>query len=142
MDSLIGWIIRHQQDLQLLGVISLATFVVTLIALPLAVINLPVDYFTRDRREAARRGTRHPLAWGTLAALKNLLGIVFILAGLAMLVLPGQGMITILVGLGLTNFPGKFALERRLVRNHSVSGSLNWIRQRAGRPPLQIPEEH
>ena len=83
-------------------------------------------------------GTEHG-AWQTIIGAN--LGVVFILAGLAMIVLPGQGVLTILIGLALTNFPGKYALEQRLVRRPAVSGALNWIRQKAGRPPLEIPEE-
>jgi hypothetical protein len=56
-----------------------------------------------------------------------------------MLVLPGQGLLTILMGLALTNFPGKYTLERRLVRLPSVAGGLNRIRALAGKPELEIP---
>lgn len=56
-----------------------------------------------------------------------------------MLVLPGQGLVTILAGLLLLDFPGKFKLERALVRQPAVMNALNWIRVRRGRPPLQVP---
>ncbi|MFO8032450.1 MAG: PGPGW domain-containing protein [Desulfohalobiaceae bacterium] len=72
--------------------------------------------------------------------LKNLLGIVLVLAGLAMLVLPGQGLLSIILGLALTNFPGKFKLQRRLVGYPSVLNSLNWLRRRFGRPSFLAPE--
>ena len=77
------------------------------------------------------------LLWGAFALAKNLLGVAFILAGVAMLVLPGQGLLTILLGLGLTNFPGKYALEQRLVARPSVRWALDQIRQKAGRPPFR-----
>ena len=41
-----------------------------------------------------------------------------------------------LIGLFLMNFPGKFALERHLVRQRPVWNALNWIRRRGGRLPL------
>ena len=59
--------------------------------------------------------------------------------GLAMLVLPGQGVITILVGITLLNFPGKRRLELRIVRQRPVLLAINWIRARANRPPLVLP---
>lgn len=138
IETLIGWIRDHQHELTLLGAISLLTFVLTLVALPFVVIYLPEDYFIRDRREPATRAGRHPLALAFLRALKNLLGVVFVLAGLAMLVLPGQGVITVLIGLGLMNFPGKYRLERRLVCRPAVRRILDGIREKAGKRPLRI----
>jgi hypothetical protein len=75
----------------------------------------------------------------TLTILKNIVGWAFILAGIAMLVLPGQGILTILIGVSLANFPGKYALERRLVRKPAVARTLNRIREKAGKPRLEIP---
>ena len=43
------------------------------------------------------------------------------------------------MGVALTNFPGKFTLERRLVRRPSVGRALNRIRELAGKDPLEIP---
>jgi len=72
---------------------------------------------------------------------KNAAGVVFVLAGLAMLVLPGQGILTILIGLTLVNFPGKRSLEKRIVRQEKVCFAINWMRSRAGRPPLKISRD-
>jgi hypothetical protein len=72
-----------------------------------------------------------------LLILKNLFGAILVLAGLSMLLLPGQGILTILVGLMFLDFPGKFAMERRLVRQRPVITAINWMRRRANRPPLQ-----
>ena len=138
MEPLFDWILLHRSELELLGLISLAAFVVTLIALPLAVVYLPEDYFVRDRRKGTAPSRRHPLAWFALAAMKNVLGVLFVLAGLAMLVLPGQGLLTIAVGLTLMNFPGKYRLERRFVRQSVVRKALDRIRARAGKPPLRL----
>ncbi len=137
-DEPASWIQRHPQQLALA---SLATFVLALIALPIVVAALPEDYFVRDRRKPVRRGSVHPLAWRVLPVVKNVFGVIFILAGVAMLVLPGQGMLTILLGLGLTNFPGKFRLERRIVGQPVVRAGLNQIRRKAGRPPFRWPWE-
>ena len=76
-----------------------------------------------------------------LSVLKNLLGILLILAGLVMLVLPGQGAITILIGLALTNFPGKYAIEHRIVCQPAVAKTLNRIRELGGAPPFEMPCE-
>jgi hypothetical protein len=46
-----------------------------------------------------------------------------------------------LVGLGLSDFPGKYRLERKIIANKKIFKALNWIRKRAGVPPLRYPEQ-
>lgn len=111
--------------------VSLTLFVGTLVFLPAAVAYLPADYFTRRRAR-----WKHSLGGWALFAVKNLLGIIFLLMGIAMLVLPGQGILTILIGVMLLDFPGKRGWELWLIRRPSVRKSIDWIRHRAGRPPL------
>jgi len=135
------WIEADVTFLQQIGTASLVMLIVTLLALPIIVVKLPADYFTQERRDSAHRTRKHPLLWGVVTLVKNLLGIVLILAGLAMLVLPGQGVLTILIGLSLTNFPGKYAIERRMARQPAVGKTLNRIRQWAGQPPLSMPAD-
>ncbi len=53
-----------------------------------------------------------------------------------MLVLPGQGIITLLVGLMLLEFPGKQRLLQRVLGQRQVLRAVNRLRQRAGRGPL------
>jgi hypothetical protein len=139
MPELVGWLGDHQVLFQTLGLVSLAMFVVSLVVFPLVVANLPKDYFVRDRRDPAHQQRRHPVVWVSLTVVKNFFGFTLILAGIAKLVLPGQGILTILMGMALTNFPGKFTLERRLVRQPSVGRALNRIRKIAGKDRLEIP---
>ena len=117
-----------------LGVISLVMFVATLLALPVIVAYLPQNYFVRPRRARREIG---PTNWVWLVG-KNFIGVTLIVAGVAMLLLPGQGLLTILVGLMLTNFPGKRTLERWIVGRPRVLASLNWLRKKCDRPPLLI----
>jgi hypothetical protein len=139
MTTITDWIQAHEQLLQLLGSLSLLLLALTLIALVLVIITLPADYFTRDHREPSSLAHPHPLPWRGLSLLKNLLGILFILLGIALLVLPGQGALTILIGLTMTNFPGKYRLERRMMRQRAIHKTLNQIRKLANHPPLEIP---
>jgi archaellum biogenesis protein FlaJ (TadC family) len=140
MPDVLTWMREYQSLLEWLGGVSLLMFVATLMIFPLVVIYLPEDYFVRDRRDPAHQTRRHPAVWFTLTVLKNIFGALLILAGIAMLVLPGQGLLSILIGLTLLNFPGKYALERRIVGRPAVSRTLNRIRLGAGRPPLEIPD--
>jgi hypothetical protein len=54
-------------------------------------------------------------------------------------VLPGQGLLTIVVGLLLIDFPGKYSLERRLAGQSHVFRMLNWIRRKHQCAPLVHP---
>ncbi len=139
MADLVAWIREYQILFQTLGLASLALFVVSLVVFPLVVAYLPGDYFVRDKRDPAHQKRQHPVVWVMLSVVKNIFGFVLILAGIAMLVLPGQGILTILMGVALANFPGKFTLERRLVRRPAVGRALNRIRRFAGKDPLELP---
>jgi len=61
-----------------------------------------------------------------------------LVAGIAMLVLPGQGVLTIVIGIMLLDFPGKYRFERSLAARRPVLRSINWLRRRANRPLLHV----
>lgn len=121
----------------LVALFSFAMFVGTLIVIPIAVVRIPADYFCRDPNQHRLWSGTHPAVRMVLLGCKNLLGLTLILMGVAMLVLPGQGLLTILIGLMLLNFPGKHRLERKLLAQPPIFRSANWFRRRAGRPPLR-----
>ena len=121
-----------------LGVVSL---ILTLLALPLIVLRLPADYFVQEKRVPVRRDSRHPVIVWLVTLAKNLLGVTLIAIGAIMLFVPGQGLLTMLIGVLLTNFPGKFRLECALVRRPAVLRTLNRIRLRAGQEPLDPPDQ-
>ena len=68
--------------------------------------------------------------------------VLFVIAGITMLALPGQGILTILIGISLMNFPGKRKLELRIIGQHTIYKAVNWIRAKAHKPPLQLPPEY
>jgi hypothetical protein len=140
MADIVDLLREHQLPLGWLAAIAAVVLLIGLLALPAIVVQLPQDYFVRDRRIPVRRVRRHPVLWWMVAILKNVLGLVLVVAGIAMLVLPGQGLLTILMGLGLVNFPGKYALERWIFGRPAVASTLNRLRSAAGRPPLTIPD--
>jgi hypothetical protein len=71
---------------------------------------------------------------------KNLLGLVLVFAGIIMSLpgVPGQGVLTILLGIMLLDFPGKRALETRIVGRPRVNSAVNALRARFGKPPLML----
>jgi hypothetical protein len=114
-------------------------FVLSIVGVPLVLVRLPADYFSAERRERLSTTRRDgPLGWLFLFA-KNALGALFIVLGVAMLVLPGQGLLTLLVALLLLDFPGKYRLERRIIGGPRVLGAINALRARWNKPPLEVP---
>ncbi len=107
-----------------------------LVAVPLLVVQIPVDYFAHPHRAGAERPRRR--SWLRLVELivKNLFGCAFFVLGALMLVVPGQGLLTLLIAVTLLDFPGKFRLQRWVVTRRGVIDSINWIRRKAGKGPL------
>jgi hypothetical protein len=134
------WARSHEVFLWWLSAASVLMFFGSLLAVPWLVVRIPADYFLRQRHYVDRWRPRHPLLRLAFLVVKNLVGVVLVLAGVAMLVLPGQGILTILVGMIFLDFPGKFSLERWLARQPPVLRALNWIRSKAGHKPLEMPE--
>ena len=136
---MIEWVRAHDTVLWWLVISSVITFVGTLILVPILIVRIPDDYFLAKRRRVIHWRRLHPVPGIALLVMKNVCGIVFIVAGIAMLILPGQGFLTILIGVMLVNFPGKYRLERRVIHFRPVARSINWMRSKAGRPPLRMP---
>ncbi|RKX94598.1 MAG: hypothetical protein DRZ90_11665 [Spirochaetes bacterium] len=130
IESITTWSSDHSFLLIWMSGISVVMFITTLLLVPVMVVRIPVDYFADERRRVSDSPAK--------LLLKNLLGIVFILAGIGMLFLPGQGILSILIGISLTSFPGKYRLERRLVLMPKVLSSINWLRGKSGKPPLVL----
>ncbi|MCB1677181.1 MAG: hypothetical protein KDI16_00685 [Halioglobus sp.] len=119
--------------------LSVLSLVATLIGVPWVVARLPSDYFARPRRSSWRLSPDAPVPALLLGLLKNLLGALLVLLGLVLLVTPGQGVLTLLAGLLLMNFPGKYQLERWLVMRPGVLRGLNWLRARQRERPFDTP---
>lgn len=131
----------HPNEMIVIGVVSLAVFVSSAIALPWLLTRLPEDYFLDTDRAIHSRWPQNRVLYWALRVLKNLLGAVLLLAGIVMLVTPGQGILTILAGLWLMDFPGKRRCEHHLIARPKVLASVNWIRHKAGKPPFRVSNE-
>ncbi len=120
-----------------LTITSVIGFIGSLIAIPLILVRLPSDYFdTRVPRHWMK--DHHPVLRVIGLVAKNVIGVVFLVAGLAMLFLPGQGILTMLIGLSLMDFPGKQRLEAKLVGQPTVLSAINAMRKKFDKPPLML----
>lgn len=134
------FISAHSTILQGLTAFSGILFFASLLAVPWLVARIPADYFVRSAEDEARFRNQYPVLALMFLVFRNVLGFVILLAGIAMLVLPGQGLLTILLGIMLISFPGKRRLEILIIRRRSIERVVSWIRRRAGREPLQFPD--
>ena len=129
-ESVIWWLVA----------LSVVMFVGSLIVIPWLVVRIPADYFARSRRSGPAFLADRPALRMLLRAAGNVAGVVFVLAGILMLLIPGQGILTMVLGLLLMNFPGKYRLKRWLILRPGVRSAINRMRRRAGRQPLQVEE--
>jgi len=117
---------------------SAAMLFTGLTLVPVLIVRLPQDFFARPHRFGADWPRRTAwLRWFVVVA-KNLLGAACLVLGALMLVLPGQGVMTVLIGVALLDFPGKHRLQRWIVGRRGVLDALNWIRRKRGRPPFSL----
>ena len=139
MDQVIEWFGSESSAVGIVAGIAAVTWVMTLLLVPWFIARLPADYFASEKRRPVYTDSLHPLiGWG-LATPKNSIGAVLIIFGLIMLFTPGQGLATVLVGIMLLNFPGKYKLERRMAQRPGILRSLNWLRAKLSKPPLEAP---
>jgi len=122
-------------------VLSVLTVVGSIVALPVVLLRMPADYLTRAHPPEDSFRARHPVLRICLKAAKNLAGALLVVLGIILLPGPGQGLLTIIIGLSLMDFPGKRAWELRLLARPRMLGLINMIRSKAGRPPLEDPNK-
>jgi hypothetical protein len=118
------------------GSISLFVFLFSLLSIKWLVALIPEDYFVIKR--VSKIKSQNPLIWYFILILKNLVGYSLILGGVIMLVLPGQGLFTIIIGLMLSNYPGKYIIEKKFIAIPTVLKSINWLRRKSNKPPLKV----
>lgn len=129
------WIADNAAAFFWVSISSLCALAAATLIVPIIVVRIPPDYFA-SRQRPDPEWMRWPVLRFAFLVAKNVLGYAFIIAGLILLVTPGQGIITLLIGSALADYPGKFRFQRWLLRRRGVIGSINWLRRRAGKDPL------
>ena len=124
----------------LIGVlIFLGTFTVNLAIVSLILVKIPADHFSKSHREKLW-SDRHATIRIMGIIGKNFLGVFLVALGIVLSLpgVPGQGLLTVLLGIMLLDFPGRHHLEQKLLRKPAIINSINRLRQRFGKPPLQL----
>ncbi|HXE53772.1 MAG TPA: hypothetical protein VN541_12180 [Tepidisphaeraceae bacterium] len=126
----------HDHGLSLM-VVFLALSLAGLAILVLVLVRLPADYFVTSPHLPAR----HSVGYAARLIIRNAMGLALVIIGivLSMPLVPGPGVLAILLGVSLMSFPGKRKLEIRILRTRGVFSTINGIRARFGQAPLVLP---
>ncbi|MBH0199894.1 MAG: hypothetical protein HP497_10835 [Nitrospira sp.] len=139
MDWLLSTVQQYvsAETLVALTVLSIVFFVGSLITIPFILVRLPTDFFD-IRVPRPWMEDHHPVLRVLGHLVKNVAGAIFLFVGFLMLFLPGQGILTMLIGISMLDFPGKRKLEAKLIGQPAVLNTINGMREKFGKPPLII----
>ncbi len=123
--------------------VGLVIFVVTLVGslalVSVVLVKLPATYFHAEHPRDFWTERHQAIRWGGIVV-KNFIGLLLVALGVLLSLpgVPGQGLLTILLGLMLLDFPGKRRLEYKLVSRPKVLYAINRLRAKFSKPPLVL----
>lgn len=131
-----GWNGWHLAALSVGLAVSMAAVSVVIVGYVLA--RLPADYFVNP--DAQRPIDRHPVLKALFVLVRNAIGYALIALGIVLSLpgVPGQGLLTVLMGVMLIDFPGKHRFQRWLVTRRVILIAVNRLRARHGHPPFVV----
>jgi hypothetical protein len=115
--------------------VFVASMIFSLIIVGIVIVKIPENYFSSHYQHDFLPNSPWLTRWGAVVA-KNVAGLVLVIAGIVMLVGPGQGILTILIGLILMDIPGKRPIEARLIKRPVILAAVNGFRAKYNKPPL------
>lgn len=118
--------------------IGLVGLMGSLIVVPWILIKLPPDYFFAEKRKKCPWGHCPPMIRSLLLIIKNILGAMLILSGIIMLFIPGQGMLTMMAGIVLMDFPYKYKIMRKIIKNSKILRFINKLRKKANQESFKV----
>jgi len=137
---MIEWITHYWESLTwgyllFAAAVFVGSFVLSILMVAIVIVKLPANYFSSHYQKDFMPNASWMARWGATIA-KSLIGVILILAGIAMLVGPGQGVLTILIGLIMLDIPGKRPIEAKIIGRPNVLAAANKLRDRYGKSPF------
>ena len=140
MEILLEQIIDHVDEYKSvifwLSLLSFLIFIFSLVSIKWLVALIPIDYFVYKKNSKFK--TKYPFTWLISMIIKNIIGYLLIVGGILMLLLPGQGLFTIFIGLMMSNYPGKYYIEKKIIAIPSILKTINWLRKQSNKEPIII----
>lgn len=124
----------------LLGVgLFLTSLALSFVAIAIVMVKLPENYFSSHYKQDFLPNSSWLVRWGAVIG-KNIAGVFLILLGILLSLpgVPGQGILTILLGLIFIDIPGKRPLEARIIKRPTVLAAVNKLREKYGKPPFIV----
>jgi len=124
----------------LLGVgLFLVSLLVSFAAIGVVMVKIPANYFSTHYKKDFLPGSPWLVRWSAVI-LKNVLGLVLIILGILLSLpgVPGQGILTILLGLIMIDIPGKRPIEAKIIQRPTVLAAVNKLRAKYDKPPLEL----
>jgi len=119
------------------AIVFVVSVSLSLIIVGIVMVKIPENYFSSHYQHDFLPNSSWLTRWGAVVA-KNIAGLALVIAGIVMLVGPGQGILTILIGLILMDIPGKRPLEARLIKRPIILAAVNNFRAKYNKPPLVL----
>ncbi len=123
-----------------LGVgLFLGSLTLSFASIAIVLVKIPANYFSSHYTQDFLPDSPWLVRWGAVIA-KNIFGVFLVLLGIVLSLpgVPGQGVLTILLGLIMIDIPGKRPLEARIIKRPAVLEAANRLRARYGKPPLVV----
>jgi hypothetical protein len=119
--------------------IFVVSFLANLGIVSLILVKLPANHFSKSRKTKFWSGQR-PAMHAAKVIGKNIAGVLLVALGVVLSIpgVPGQGLLTILLGIMLLDFPGRDRLEQKLLSKPSIVNTINGLRKRFDKPPLEL----
>jgi multidrug efflux pump subunit AcrB len=136
MDQLLSWLSEYTLFFSTAAGASILLMIVSLAATPWLVASLPSDYLQPKALDSRPTGLFRAL----ILTFRNIVGLILVILGLILLVTPGPGIVVLLVGISMAEFPGKQRLFISIAIQPKVFTSLNWMRTRRGKTPFEYPD--
>ena len=119
--------------------IFVGSFLINLAIVSVILVKLPADHFKKNRKTKFWAGPRPALNAAKVIG-KNIAGVLLVALGIVLSLpgIPGQGLLTILLGIMLLDFPGRERLEQKLLSKPAIVNTINRLRGRFDKPPLEL----
>ena len=141
---MIDWLSEHWAALSWsnigLGVaLFLISLTVSFAAIGVVMVKIPENYFSPHYKRDFLPDSPWIVRWGAVI-LKNILGVFLILLGIVLSLpgVPGQGILTILLGLIMIDIPGKRPIEAKIIERPTVLAAINKLRAKYDKPALVL----
>ncbi len=132
LEGILTFAERYAGLIAIVGAASVGMLMISALITPWFVAQLPADYFSRPTPNVQPRSLQRLL----LQLARNVLGAILLAAGLLMMIIPGPGLITLVLGLTVSDFAAKQRVIRHFLNKPGVMDSLNWMRRKYHRPPF------